>query len=291
MLPNTCPFDVSGHPAMSVPCGMSAGAAGRHAAGRRALRRVDDLPRRARVRAARRLAQLLARRSARTDWPRTRSAPTGCAAARDDRLRPQGTLSYVSGATDEPLRFHHRSRSCSTRRVGAPRRARRGDLRRRRALRAVVVRPEAARPTRWRRACSRSACGAATASASGRRTGVEWLLAQFGTARIGAVLVNINPAYRATELEYALNKVGCRALVMARSLEEQRLPRRCSSELAPEIHRPRRERRCSTARRLPAAQARACLIGDGRRCRRHAALRTDACSRSPARRIARGSTR
>ena len=43
----------------------------------------------------------------------------------------------------------------------------------------------------------------------------EWLLTQFATARIGLVLVNINPAYRLTELEYALNKVGCRALISA----------------------------------------------------------------------------
>ena len=41
----------------------------------------------------------------------------------------------------------------------------------------------------------------------------EWLVAQFGTAYAGLVLVNINPAYRTPELEYALNKVGCRALV------------------------------------------------------------------------------
>jgi fatty-acyl-CoA synthase len=43
----------------------------------------------------------------------------------------------------------------------------------------------------------------------------EWLLAQFATARIGAILVNINPAYRTTELEYALNKVGCKSLIVA----------------------------------------------------------------------------
>ena len=43
----------------------------------------------------------------------------------------------------------------------------------------------------------------------------EWLVTQFATARIGLVLVNINPAYRLTELEYALNKVGCRALISA----------------------------------------------------------------------------
>jgi len=43
----------------------------------------------------------------------------------------------------------------------------------------------------------------------------EWLVTQFATARIGLILVNINPAYRLTELEYALNKVSCRALVTA----------------------------------------------------------------------------
>ena len=41
----------------------------------------------------------------------------------------------------------------------------------------------------------------------------EWLLAQFGSAYAGLILVNINPAYRPNELEYALNKVGCNALI------------------------------------------------------------------------------
>jgi fatty-acyl-CoA synthase len=44
----------------------------------------------------------------------------------------------------------------------------------------------------------------------------EWLLTQFATARIGAILVCVNPAYRAPELEYALRKVGCATLVTAR---------------------------------------------------------------------------
>ena len=43
----------------------------------------------------------------------------------------------------------------------------------------------------------------------------EWLLTQFATARIGVILVTINPAYRLTEVEYVLNKVGCAALVTA----------------------------------------------------------------------------
>ncbi|MDP3136132.1 MAG: AMP-binding protein [Burkholderiaceae bacterium] len=43
--------------------------------------------------------------------------------------------------------------------------------------------------------------------------GREWLLMQLATAKVGVVLVNINPAYRVSELEYALNKVGCQLLV------------------------------------------------------------------------------
>ncbi|MGH7068298.1 MAG: AMP-binding protein [Acetobacteraceae bacterium] len=43
----------------------------------------------------------------------------------------------------------------------------------------------------------------------------EWVLTQLATARAGLILVNINPAYRLAELEYALNKVGCAALVTA----------------------------------------------------------------------------
>ncbi len=43
----------------------------------------------------------------------------------------------------------------------------------------------------------------------------EWVITQFATAKAGLILVNINPAYRLTELEYALNKVGCKAIIAA----------------------------------------------------------------------------
>jgi acyl-CoA synthetase (AMP-forming)/AMP-acid ligase II len=43
----------------------------------------------------------------------------------------------------------------------------------------------------------------------------EWVITQFATAKAGLILVNINPAYRTYELEYALNKVGCKALITA----------------------------------------------------------------------------
>ena len=47
----------------------------------------------------------------------------------------------------------------------------------------------------------------------------EWVLMQLATAKVGLVLVNINPAYRTAEVEYALNKVGCTALVLMPSFK------------------------------------------------------------------------
>jgi fatty-acyl-CoA synthase len=44
---------------------------------------------------------------------------------------------------------------------------------------------------------------------------VEWCLTQMATAKIGAIMVCINPAYRVHELEYALTKVGCKAIIAA----------------------------------------------------------------------------
>jgi fatty-acyl-CoA synthase len=43
----------------------------------------------------------------------------------------------------------------------------------------------------------------------------EWIITQFATAKAGLILVNINPAYRLSEVEYALNRVGCKALITA----------------------------------------------------------------------------
>jgi fatty-acyl-CoA synthase len=57
--------------------------------------------------------------------------------------------------------------------------------------------------------------------AAGDRLGVwspnraEWALTQFATAKLGVILVNINPAYRLSELEYALGQSGCRWIVAA----------------------------------------------------------------------------
>ena len=44
----------------------------------------------------------------------------------------------------------------------------------------------------------------------------EWVIVQYATARLGAILVNVNPAYRTAELEYALNQSGVSLLVLSR---------------------------------------------------------------------------
>jgi fatty-acyl-CoA synthase len=59
----------------------------------------------------------------------------------------------------------------------------------------------------------------------GNRVGIwspnraEWTLVQYATAKIGAILVNINPAYRVHELEYVLNQAGVRTLVAAQEFK------------------------------------------------------------------------
>jgi fatty-acyl-CoA synthase len=149
-----------------------------------------------------------------------------------ERLRPQGSLSYVSGLTDEPLRFitipaqldktvgRHGSRD------------------------AAIFEAEGVRLSWYdlKAKVDELAAGLlALGLRRGNRVGIwapnrhEWLITQFATARVGLILVNINPAYRKTELEYALNKVGCRALVMARRFKSSDYLGMLG-EIAPEIH-------------------------------------------------------
>ena len=47
----------------------------------------------------------------------------------------------------------------------------------------------------------------------------EWVLVQYATAKIGVILVNINPAYRTHEVQYALAQSGCRMLIAAASFK------------------------------------------------------------------------
>ena len=74
----------------------------------------------------------------------------------------------------------------------------------------------------------------------GQRIGIwsqnnaEWAVTQFATAKAGLILVNINPAYRLSELEYALNKVQCAALVISPSFKTSDYVQMVR-DLAPEI--------------------------------------------------------
>jgi fatty-acyl-CoA synthase len=63
-----------------------------------------------------------------------------------------------------------------------------------------------------------------------------WVLMQIATAKAGLILVNINPAYRVAELEYALNKVDCKALVMMSQFKSSNYVAMLR-ELAPELAR------------------------------------------------------
>ena len=127
-----------------------------------------------------------------SDWVR---------AGADERLRPPGALSYVAGATDVPLRFATVGQMLE-RAV-----ARHG------ARDAVIFAAAGAGhgaerdiTLSWYDLLQRVDEVASGLLALGIRRGnrvgiwapnrIEWLLVQFGTARIGAVLVNINPAYR-----------------------------------------------------------------------------------------------
>ena len=116
------------------------------------------------------------------------------------------TRSYVHGASRTPLSGE--TVGCLLRRVAAegPRPAGAGDASSERAL-DIRRTPQPLRGP---------GCGLAQARGleKGDRVGIwsanvsEWVLAQFGTALAGLILVNINPAYRAHEFEYAMKKSG-----------------------------------------------------------------------------------
>ncbi len=63
---------------------------------------------------------------------------------------------------------------------------------------------------------------------------IEWVMTQLATARIGAIMVCINPAYRLYELEYALNKASCKAIISAEKFKSSDYLTMLN-ELAPEL--------------------------------------------------------
>jgi fatty-acyl-CoA synthase len=108
---------------------------------------------------------------------------------------------------------------------------------------AVVVRHQGIRLTyaQFRDRVDNLACGLMHLGLEpGDRVGiwsqnnVEWVLTQFATAKAGLIMVNINPAYRRAELQYALNKVGCRALIVAPAFKSSNYLE-IVQDLAPEL--------------------------------------------------------
>jgi fatty-acyl-CoA synthase len=84
----------------------------------------------------------------------------------------------------------------------------------------------------------------------------EWVVTQFATAKAGIILVNINPAYRLAELEYVLNKVGCKGLITAMAFKSSDYVGMLR-HLAPELDTCRPG--ALHAARLPALQTVMCL--------------------------------
>ncbi|NNH86443.1 AMP-binding protein [Acinetobacter terrae] len=63
---------------------------------------------------------------------------------------------------------------------------------------------------------------------------VEWTITQFAAFKAGMILVNLNPAYKSSELEYVLNKVSCKALVIAPQFKSSNY-QDILTKIAPEI--------------------------------------------------------
>ena len=146
-------------------------------------------------------------------------------------IRPANGLSHVAGSTDRPL-------------IEATIPAFLAEAVRRHGHRTAAVFRQTS--DRWSydefaRLIDRLAAGLLSIGVyKGDRVGIwspnrpEWLLAQFATARIGAILVNINPAYRTSELDYALNKAGVSCLIVAPQFKSSNYMAMLA-ELAPEM--------------------------------------------------------
>ncbi len=158
-------------------------------------------------------------------------------------------ISYVHGATDTPLLGETIGQNLDRTAARVPDNP------------ALIVRSQGVRWT-YRELVDRAEAFAAGLLALGLERGdrvgiwslnqAEWVVAQFATAKAGLILVNINPSYRLHELEYALNKVGCKALITATEFKTSNYLRMLT-ELAPEL--PRCQPGALEAARLPMLRA------------------------------------
>ncbi len=125
---------------------------------------------------------------------------------------PRSAPSYVHGATTTPLLGETLGQNLDRTAARFPHNP------------ALIVRSQSIRWT-YQELVHRAEAFAAGLLALGLQRGdrvgiwslnnAEWVVTQFATAKAGIILVNINPAYRLVELEFALNLVGCRALITA----------------------------------------------------------------------------
>jgi fatty-acyl-CoA synthase len=154
-------------------------------------------------------------------------------------------LSFVQGASDIPLKFETIGQAFDATALKF-------------AHRDALIVP--GQQVRWSFADLKSRVDALAAGllslglTPGDRIGIwapncaEWAVTQFASAKAGLILVNINPAYRLSELEFCLKKVGCRALITAEKLKSSDYLSMLRT-LAPELERCRPEElRCA---RLP----------------------------------------
>ena len=127
-------------------------------------------------------------------------------------MSTSSAISYVHGAMDLPLLGETIGQNLDRTAARFP------------DTEALVVRSQGVRWT-YRELVARAEAFAAGLLAlgikRGDRVGIwslnnsEWVVTQFATAKAGIILVNINPSYRLHELEFALAKVGCVALITA----------------------------------------------------------------------------
>ena len=128
----------------------------------------------------------------------------------------ESAISYVNGTSSEPLMYKTIGAALDDATTAWPNKE------------GVIVRQQ---DIRWsfetlNNAANEFAAGLiALGFKPGERIGIwspnniEWVITQFATAKAGLVLVNVNPAYRIGELEYALNKVECKGLIIAESFK------------------------------------------------------------------------